>query len=338
MTVFFKEVIRGLPSRGYFPKTLTALLVFGLLAFLPTARLSAAQIAPAGAVVPASTTDPGMLSNYRKGMSAYQARDYRNAAHYLKLALTIQDPNVEKAYYASANAVLGVIYEYYGATSGHLDIARKYYRSALQIDPANDTAKKHLKMIETDESDLVSAAGSAAPAVQLDNKTLLTGDIDAELKRQEVGAGSDSWYIGIGGGISVPVCNWNPDFYIGGYGNLFAGRQLSRNFALQLSAEQAYFTGGYLTINNPRFLGELKFTFDSSGFQPYLLGGAGIDLQFSSLSGESAMNFDAMGGLGCQFEMGTGKYLYVEAHFNVIATQSVVLQDVPVVAGLLLML
>jgi hypothetical protein len=95
----------------------------------------------------ASAPGTSMMSVYRKALAAYKAKNYKLAVKYYKQALTIRDPNTQSSYYAESNAMLGVIYQFYGKAPGHLEIARKYYQAAIAIDPSNFIANKHLKTL-----------------------------------------------------------------------------------------------------------------------------------------------------------------------------------------------
>jgi hypothetical protein len=94
-----------------------------------------------------SAPPTSMMEAYRKAVAAYEVRDYKTAVKYYEQALAIHDPNTRDSYYAEANAMLGVIHQYYDKAPGRLEIARKYYKAALAIDPSNFIAHKHLKAL-----------------------------------------------------------------------------------------------------------------------------------------------------------------------------------------------
>ena len=142
------------------------------------------------------------------------------------------------------------------------------------------------------------------------------------------------WYLGFGIGADIPTRNWDQNFPGGALGNFFMGYQLAPMFSVQALAEQGFFAGDGIFVENPRFLAELKLTFVQKGFQPYLLLGPGLDLRFVSPHGNSAADFDACAGLGFQFDMGYRTHLFLEGLYNLTFDQSVILQDVPIHAGL----
>jgi len=123
--------------------------ISGLKTGSPSQPIQTAAM-PASTVLPTATTVGGitlsMKDIYLEGIAAYKNRNYEKAADLLKKALTISP--AENIYLSEANAMLGVIYQYYLKTSGHLDLARYYYQAALQIDPTNTTAQKHLPQLE----------------------------------------------------------------------------------------------------------------------------------------------------------------------------------------------
>jgi len=85
-----------------------------------------------------------MKDIYGAGIKAYQELDYDQAIRYLKKAITTQDPYSEKFYYAEANAMLGVIYQFHII---HYGWAYQYYREALKYEKNNPTAKRHIKQV-----------------------------------------------------------------------------------------------------------------------------------------------------------------------------------------------
>ncbi len=161
---------------------------------------------------------------------------------------------------------------------------------------------------------------------------LLLACATAQAQSQE--APANPWYVGVGTGLDLVGANWNSDYYVGGGGLGFVGYQLDKSFSLQGDAEYWVFTGAGSSVTNPRFLAELKYTFDGKGLQPYVLAGAGFDLQFATPSGLSTANPDALAGVGLQLELSAQSHLFVEARYNFTLTDSLALQDVPVIAGL----
>lgn len=82
-----------------------------------------------------------MQTVYKVGISYYQKQDFAKAIRYLKESLDIHDPYTPKFYYAEANAMLGVIYQFHIIDRS---LAHYYYQEALDIDPTTATAKKHI--------------------------------------------------------------------------------------------------------------------------------------------------------------------------------------------------
>lgn len=105
---------------------------------------------PALEVAPLAVQAHGILKMrdvYEAGMKAYAGKDYEAAIRYLKESLTIHDPYTRKFYYAEANAMLGVIYQFYFPVQGHYHLAYGYYKSALKFERGNPTALRHLKEV-----------------------------------------------------------------------------------------------------------------------------------------------------------------------------------------------
>jgi len=106
--------------------------------------------------VPAVTPTPvvkqivGMLKMrdvYEAGVKSYKRAEYDQAIRYLKQALTLKDPYTKDYYYAEANAMLGIIYQFYFTVPGHQAKAYQYYQEALRIDSETETAKKHIREV-----------------------------------------------------------------------------------------------------------------------------------------------------------------------------------------------
>lgn len=88
-----------------------------------------------------------MRDYYEAGIQAYQAQEYEKAIRYLEQALRTKDPYTKDYYYAEANAMLGVIYQFYFTVPGSREKAYRYYREALRIDPATETARKYIRQV-----------------------------------------------------------------------------------------------------------------------------------------------------------------------------------------------
>ena len=82
-----------------------------------------------------------MKDVYKAGMTYYKQQDFAKAIRYLQQSLAIHDPYTPQYYYAEANAILGVIYQFHIIDKG---LAIYYYQEALKIDPNTPTAKKHI--------------------------------------------------------------------------------------------------------------------------------------------------------------------------------------------------
>jgi hypothetical protein len=126
--------------------TVTATTTFGLSTL--TTETPTPEIVIDAEPTPDSTETSPIVSKMKKyyhlGVSAFLKRNYKASIADLNLCLTIKDPAVPSFYYAEAYSTLGVIYEFHRTSPGHLDLARKYYRRALKIDPDTAAAKKYL--------------------------------------------------------------------------------------------------------------------------------------------------------------------------------------------------
>jgi hypothetical protein len=143
---------------------------------------------------------------------------------------------------------------------------------------------------------------------------------------------SGSFYLGFGAGADLPGTNWSPNYTLGGGADFLAGYAFDKNWAVQLNEENWFFEGNSFSLYNFRSLASIKYTFSVEGWQPYLLAGSGI--AYSSLLGSGAVNLDAVGGLGFQFDMTTDTHFFVEGRYNFILPSTESLQDIPLSAGI----
>jgi hypothetical protein len=157
---------------------------------------------------------------------------------------------------------------------------------------------------------------------------------EAAVKATPVPDNENPVYLGIGTGADLPGSKWDTNYLLGGGANVFLGYKLDRNLSVQLNVEEWFFTGTGYSLDNYRVLAEAKYTFDGQGWQPYVLIGAGPVFQVLSPSGDSTTNFDALGGLGIQFDLAPRTHFYIEAKANFIMSQSTTFSDVPVGAGI----
>ena len=156
----------------------------------------------------------------------------------------------------------------------------------------------------------------------------------AEAAASDNGAGNGSIYIGLGTGAAIPGSNWSSDYYVGGGASGFLGYQLDKNLSGQLAGEEWFFTGGGNTLLNFRVLAEAKYAFDSQGWQPYVLAGAGPVFQSLAPTGDSTTNFDALAGVGVQFDLAPRTHFFIEAKYNLILSQTSSFGDLPLGAGI----
>ena len=117
----------------------------------------AATVAKPSPPPPPGVSDDGTLltmrAAYKIGINAYKARDFEKSAQYLKKALSLPASSADTVFVGEANSMLGIIYQYYLKSSDSRDLARHYYQAALQIDPTNSTAQKHLPQLESNSTD-----------------------------------------------------------------------------------------------------------------------------------------------------------------------------------------
>jgi hypothetical protein len=86
-----------------------------------------------------------MTTYYRRGIADYKAEHFQSAAVNLWKAVNMKDPSVPSYYYAEADLLLGVMYQFHSKLEGHLKDAKRFYQAALDKEPGNAAARKHLR-------------------------------------------------------------------------------------------------------------------------------------------------------------------------------------------------
>lgn len=142
------------------------------------------------------------------------------------------------------------------------------------------------------------------------------------------------FYLGLGTGVDLPGTNWDPNYLLAGGTNVFVGYMFDKNLSVLLNGESWFFTGSGYSLYQLRTMVEGKYTFDGQGWQPYVLLGPGMVFQSLSPSGASTSNFDALAGLGAQFDLAPRTHLFIEAKYNFIMSQSTTFGDIPINAGI----
>ncbi len=173
---------------------------------------------------------------------------------------------------------------------------------------------------------------------------LLLASTTAFAADQSAATASDShFYVGLGGGIDVPTQNVNPADKLGGAAEAQLGYAFSPEVAVQIQVDNnlddATIAGVATSVYGLRPVAELKLSAPIDRFSPYLLAGAGANIQFASATGfnsTTTTSFDALGGLGAQYDLG-GAAIYVEGKYNFAFVNNVpgvnTVQDIPVEAG-----
>src|SRR5665213_364568 len=158
-----------------------------------------------------------------------------------------------------------------------------------------------------------------------------TGD---ESETQTTSGNNGAFFLGFGAGADLPGSNWSSNYTIGGGAQVFGGYAFDKNLAVRLDEDNWFFEGTAFSLFNFRSLASIKYTFSVEGWQPYILLGGGMVYQTLSATGTSSTNLDALGGLGVQFDLTADTRFFVEARYNFILPSTGSFQDVPITAGL----
>jgi hypothetical protein len=143
---------------------------------------------------------------------------------------------------------------------------------------------------------------------------------------------NDAFFIGFGTGMDLPGSGWDKNYTLGGGAQAFAGYLFDKDWALRADVDNWFFEGNSFSLYHLRTILSIKYTFDAKGWQPYLLAGPGIVC--SSLLGVSAVNFDALVGLGVQFDLTADSRFFVEGQYNFDLPTGSSLEDIPITAGI----
>ena len=150
-----------------------------------------------------------------------------------------------------------------------------------------------------------------------------------------IAAALSPWYLGTGLGVAVPAQDWNSDYILGGGGNIFGGYRFNPNLALQVDLNPWFFTGSGNTLCDGRAFCDLRVSLPSKGYVTYVLLGPGYDVQVDIPSGYNTGSLAANIGLGAQFDIHPGSYLFVEFRYDVLLYNNLTQQDVPILFGLM---
>jgi outer membrane protein OmpA-like peptidoglycan-associated protein len=149
------------------------------------------------------------------------------------------------------------------------------------------------------------------------------------------------WDLQVSMGLDLPGSNWQSAYNLGPGGSLALGYEFDPAFYLGLDLEDFYFSGanwsGAVSDNDLRILPILKYHFFKEGFRPYLLAGAGVDIEIlsSSLGNDTLLNFDPVVGAGVEIPLSSEIGLFVEGKYNLLVFGSgATAGDVPLLAGL----
>lgn len=191
------------------------------------------------------------------------------------------------------------------------------------------------KMIRTLHSPLGCRRMKKTFFIVLVGATFLLSAMPAQAKHKASAEDENisQWYLATGIGLSVPLQNWNPGYYLGGGGDFLLGCSFDPHWALQLAYDQWFFTGAGFSTTDFRFLPELKWTPGAGAMKPYFLAGPGLDFQRNYPGTASSTNFTSLLGAGLEFGLSPKSRLFVEGKLDFIFAGSTAL-DLPLVAGL----
>jgi hypothetical protein len=143
----------------------------------------------------------------------------------------------------------------------------------------------------------------------------------------------------IAGGIDLPARNWQSAYKQGGGGRISEGCKFQDGWAIQLDLELFGFSGTNWagTISDGEFLvlPTLRYYFIPPGPSPYVLVGAGVDVEssYSTAGNVTVENPDLALGLGLALPLIDRFSLFVEARYNFIFANGTIGGDIPLLLG-----
>jgi len=147
--------------------------------------------------------------------------------------------------------------------------------------------------------------------------------------------------IGAAAGVAIPTGDLSNTANTG-YNVTFAIGFRPTYVPLGVRLEAAYnqfgikaFSGN---VNIPAFTGNLVYSFPSTSFSPYAIGGAGlyrtnVDVNGGGSTGENDFGFNVGGGV--KIPLSTSFETFVEARYNRVSTNGTSFSFVPITVGIL---
>jgi hypothetical protein len=139
-----------------------------------------------------------------------------------------------------------------------------------------------------------------------------------------------SAYLGVGGGVDVPLSPAGGQLGFGG--RVLGGYSLNEHFSLQVDADIMFASYTGFSILDIRPLAEVKYSFGDNKIKPYIIGGLGLDLATISTGGSSS-NLDGAAGAGLDIDLEGKATLFVEAKYNMVFATGTTGSDLPIVVG-----
>ncbi len=259
------------------------------------------------------------MDYYTIGMDLYEHGSYQDSAVILE-GVVKTSPNFWQAY-----GVLGHDYVNLGDYAKGMAECEK----SLSLHPDNPDLKTYLETLKTLPPPTPTPVGSQAP--------VSTGSGS--------GPGRPSskplpgyFYLGLGGGVDIPRQGWQAAYTSSPGGMACLGYVFDPNLELQLELEGFHFSGvnysGPISDTELFVIPTLRYRFDLGAISPYLLAGAGGELELlSGNTGPPVEDLDAVLGAGLEAGMDKRIFLFVEGKYNFIFSQGVTGRDIPVLAG-----
>ena len=147
--------------------------------------------------------------------------------------------------------------------------------------------------------------------------------------------------IGAAAGVAIPTgdlgnttnTGYNVTLAVG-----FRPTYVPLGVRLEAAYNQFGFQGGGGNVNIPAFTGNLVYSFPSTSFTPYAIGGAGlyrtnVDVSGGGSAGENHFGFNVGGGV--KIPLSTSFETYAEARWNRVTMNGGSFSFVPITVGIL---
>jgi|GEM_PF-4675812 len=266
----------------------------------------------------AQTPIPSAAQYIAEGNKYYSIKDYSKSLLYYQVA-TQMDPNSALAFQGVGNS---------NYMLGQKANALSAYEKAMVLDPTNAKLSKFVQDLKSQVSEASNVATTTPTSLNSHPSKFeidLMGGLDEPIS-------PNGYALSFGGGGTF-LYSLNPLTAIGLSVSLYSFSYQSSSSTNTVNGVTTSSQSGGGSATEFESLLSLKLRFSSGNIKPYLLLGAGLSDYSDSVDG-SVLNPVASGGLGCEFNLGTGMNLFLEGRTTAIFASNTTIIHIPANAGI----